>query len=163
MVEIVPIVNDKDKIIAYKNRDDILDEDIYRITALWITNSTNEILIAQRTLTKKINPGKWGPAVAGTVAKGETYKTTIVREALEELGLKNIKPKTGPKQRSNGTHKYFRQWYFLKLDINLKDLKLQKSEVQNVRWISRKDLLKDIKNNPKKYLRRMLSYVEEFA
>lgn len=53
------IVNDKDEVIGSRGREEILPDDIYRISCLWITNSKNQILLAQRNLNKKHNPGKW--------------------------------------------------------------------------------------------------------
>jgi isopentenyldiphosphate isomerase len=72
------IVNEKDKEIGLKERGTLKTEDIYRVTALWITNSKDEILLAKRALTKSNDPGKWGPAVAGTVDEGETYEENSI-------------------------------------------------------------------------------------
>ncbi|GAF94063.1 unnamed protein product, partial [marine sediment metagenome] len=77
------IVDDNDKIIGYKERDTLKREDIYRVSALWITNSHGEILLARRHHTKSHRPRKWGPAVAGTVDAGETYEDNIIKEAEE--------------------------------------------------------------------------------
>ncbi|MEI7562268.1 MAG: hypothetical protein WCJ39_00675 [bacterium] len=54
---LIPVVNEQDEIIGYKERSEIQKEDIYRVTALWITNNKGEILIAQRAFTKRNNPG----------------------------------------------------------------------------------------------------------
>ena len=162
-MSIIPVVNEKDRIIGYKDRKEIKTEDIYRVSALWITNSHDEVLIAQRSYTKKNDPGKWGPAVAGTVEKGETYIANIVKEAYEELGLKNIKPKKGPKYRVHGEHNHFGQWYFLNIDKNIKEFKIQAEEVENIKWIAKHILIKDMKNDPSAYLKSMPSYVEKFC
>ena len=90
MTEKIIIVDEDDNIIGSKERNSIVSGDIYRVSALLIENSKGEILLAQRALTKKHDPGKWGPPVAGTVEEGETYESNIVKEAEEELGLKNI-------------------------------------------------------------------------
>lgn len=58
MKPLIPIVNDNDKIIGYKPRDDRNTKDMYRVSALWITNSKGDILLAQRAFTKKHNPLK---------------------------------------------------------------------------------------------------------
>lgn len=46
------IVNENDEIIGHKKREEIRQEDIYRVSALWLTNSKNEILLARRGLNK---------------------------------------------------------------------------------------------------------------
>lgn len=83
------IVDENDTIIGHKNRDSMEDGDMYRVSALWIQNSKGDILLAQRSFDKRNDPGKWGPAVAGTVEEGETYESNIIKEAEEEIGLKN--------------------------------------------------------------------------
>jgi len=55
---LIPIVDEKDKIIGYKDRKEIQKEDIYRVSALWITNSKDEILLAQRAFSKSHDPGR---------------------------------------------------------------------------------------------------------
>lgn len=80
------VVDDNDNIIGYKSKAAIDKDDLrYRVSALWITNSKREILLARRSYTKRHDPGKWGPAAAGTVEKGESYKDNIKKEAKEEL------------------------------------------------------------------------------
>jgi len=155
MREIIPVVNDKDRIIGYKNRSDILPNDIYRVSALWITNSKGDILLAQRSLTKKNDPGMWGPAVAGTVSKGITYKKTITKEAHEEIGLDNIIPKKGPKIQMSNEHVYFVQWYFLKINKNINEFIIDREEVRTIKWFTRQELKKELKNNPKIFPKRI--------
>src|SRR3989344_8863957 len=97
----IVIVDENDKVVCEKDKEMVRGADIYRVSALWITNSRDEILLARRALTKSHHPRKWGPAVAGTVDEGETYEENIIKEAEEELGLKNIKPELGPKTKTD--------------------------------------------------------------
>jgi len=83
----IPIVKNNDEIIKYKKRSEILENDIYRVSSLWITNSSGEVLLAKRAKIKKNHPGVWGPAVSGTVEKDETYYENILKETNEEIGL----------------------------------------------------------------------------
>ena len=52
------VVDENDKIIGHKNRGTLKKEDIYRVSALWITNSRGEILLARRHHTKSHHPRK---------------------------------------------------------------------------------------------------------
>jgi hypothetical protein len=113
----IVIVNENDEIIAHKERGTLIQKDIYRVSALWVKNFKGDILLAQRKFTKSHDPGKWGPAVAGTVDEGETYEQNIIKEAEEEIGLKNIRPTLGPKIRMTGEYNYFDQWYTLNLSL----------------------------------------------
>ena len=88
----IPIVNEQDEVIEYKKREEATHEDIRRIIALYVFNEKGKTLIAKRHSTKIIDPNKWGPAVAGTVDEGYDYDSTVLKEAEEEIGLKDIKP-----------------------------------------------------------------------
>lgn len=80
------VVDKDDKIITYKKRGTLLSKDIYRVSALWITNKKGEVLLAKRAMDKKLYPGCWGPAVAGTVEKGETYKIIFTKKQRKSWG-----------------------------------------------------------------------------
>ncbi len=61
------IVDRDDGIIGSKLRGTLNYEDIYRVSALWLTDSlSGDILLAQRKWTKVNDPGKWSAAVSGT-------------------------------------------------------------------------------------------------
>lgn len=159
----ITIVNQADEIIGYKTRGTLSEADFYRVAALWLTNSRGEILIAKRHHLKATHPGKWGPAVAGTVEEGETYETNIIKEAEEEIGLKNIKPTLGPKITILGSQPHFTQWYTLVLDREISEFKLQTSEVAAVKWISPEDLRTELQENPAEYLPRLEQYRQLFS
>ena len=136
MSEYIIIVDDNDTVLGYKDRNEIdYGRDIYRVSSLWITNSQWDILLAQRAFTKKTTPWLRWPAVAWTNAQGETYETNIIKEAEEELWLKNIKiskiSKTFVRDR-----KFRRQQFTAVMDVSIKDLLLQESEVAQVKWFT---------------------------
>lgn len=156
------IVDEKDNVIGCKDRDVIEQDDIYRVSALWITNSEGDVLLARRALTKSHDPGKWGPAVAGTVEKGESYEDNIRKETEEEIGLRNITPQTGPKERVSGEHNYFVQWHLVKIDKPENEFIIDKNEVEEVEWFSKEELRQEIKANPDKFLENMKRWIEIF-
>lgn len=149
----IVIVNENDEIITYKERGTLVQSDIYRVSALWVKNSKGDILLAQRKFTKSHDPGKWGPAVAGTVDEGETYEQNIIKEAEEEIGLKNIQPIPGPKVRMTGEYNYFDQWYTLVVNKPAGDFVIQEDEVEQVKWFTRAELEKELREHPEKYLK----------
>ncbi len=153
MSEKIVVVDSENKVIGSKERSALdYDVDIYRSTGIWITNSKNEVLIAQRKFTKDKDPGKWGPAAAGTVDEGETYETNAYKELEEELGITGIKLSKGPEQYVGEPRKQFIQWYTGIADIKLTDLKLQEEEVEVAKWVHIDDLIKDIESNPGNYV-----------
>ena len=155
----VIIVDEKNNIIGHKDRDKITANDIYRVSSLWITNSNGDVLLAQRALNKSHDPGKWGPAVAGTLEEGETYESNLMKEAKEELGLINIKPILGPLNFVQRQHQYFRQRFFLTLNLPITTLKLQPSEVMAVRWFSKPELKEALKTHPEMFLSSIADYL----
>lgn len=159
----IAIVDEEDTLLGYKERGTETLEDIYRVSALWVTNSKKEILLAKRALTKVKNPGVWGPAVAGTVEEGEDYLINIVKEALEEIGLKNIVPSVAPKKRVKSKYNYFCQWYFLVVDKELNEFVIDEREVTEIRWFTEDDLRKEIESNPDNFLGSVPDCVDSFC
>lgn len=157
------IVNERDEVIDHKSIEKIKPEDIYRVAALWIKNSEGNILLAKRAKNKKHDPGKWGPAVAGTVEQDEKYEENIRKEAKEELNLNsNFKLKKGPLIRIHGKHNFFCKWFVHKADLKIEDLKINKEEVEEIKWFKFDDLLRKIDSEPDKFIESMRGHVEIF-
>ena len=156
------IVDEDDRIIGHKDREMLEKKDIYRVSALWITNSYGEILLARRHHTKSHHPRKWGPAVAGTVDEGETYEDNIIKEAEEELGLKNIKPTVGHKTKTNNEFHHFTQWFTLNIDKDINEFKIQEDKVEEIKWFSAEELRNQLQKHPEEFLPGMREYAELF-
>jgi len=153
-IESTAIVDDQDNIIGAKPRNDVTYADIYRVSSLWLTNSHGDVLVAQRSWKKSKNPGKWGPAVAGTVEEGETYEQNIYKEADEEIGLTRIKFSLGPKLfvDEDGQRRFFNQWFLGQVDWPLNRFTVRKTEVEAIAWITSDQLLTELKRNDEKYI-----------
>ncbi|KND47247.1 MAG: putative NTP pyrophosphohydrolase [Parcubacteria bacterium C7867-004] len=151
----IPVVDRDDTVIGLKERDDLTKGDISRVSALWITNSKGEYLLAQRALTKRHSPGKWGPAVAGTVEEGETYEINIIKETQEEIGITLSVQEllSGPKVlRKPGTGYYFVQWYFAVVDKDLSGFTYPENEVTGLRWVSDHELRTNLAGHGDEYI-----------
>ena len=159
----IQIVDSNDQFITCKTRDKVdFKKDIYRVSALWLTNSKGEILLARRKKTKDHDPGKWGPAVAGTVEEGETYKSNIYKEAEEELGLVDLKFSLGPKIRYYKFRNYFCQWFTLTLDRKIEEFTVCEEEVEGIAWVACDKLVEDIRKYPENYMSSMPKVIETF-
>ena len=144
----IPIVDDNDDIIEYRERDDKDTNGIYRVASLWVTDTDGRILLARRALNKIHSPGIWGPAVTGTVEGGETYEECIIRETEEEIGLKNIKPVIGIKKLRGTKWKFFSQRFLLTLPASFNNFKIQQDEVAEIKWFTEEELKKELRENP---------------
>lgn len=153
MIIEIPIVNKDDEIIGYKQRNDRNNDDIIRISGLWIENERGEVLIARRALHKTRDPGKWGPAVAGTIEKGETYMSNIIKEAYEEIGIHIPEDNLeyAGKFLEKTSHQYFAGIFYLQVSSNT-TFTLEPDEVAEVMWITWHDLEKKIHENPEDFL-----------
>lgn len=149
----IPIVNEMDEIIGSKERADLdYASDIFRSVGLWITNDSGDILLAQRSENARIDPNKWGESVGGTVEDIDSYEETVIREAQEELGLENITVALGPKQFINSEYKCFIQWFVANVNKSIDSFVIQQEEVQQIAWIPKSQLEKELQENPEKYV-----------
>lgn len=57
------------------------------VAVLWLVNENGELLLAQRALHKRQDPGVWGPSVTGKLEPGENAMQALLRETQEELSL----------------------------------------------------------------------------
>lgn len=160
----IQIVNANDELIGVKERSEIdFQNDIYRVSALWVTNSKGETLIAKRAAIKRNDPNKWGPAVAGTIDEGETYDENIYKEADEEIGLMGVEFTKIKKTRITYPRNYFCQWYSVTLDRDPNSFKLQDDEVAEVVWVDVEQMKQELQATPEKYVPAMQQIIEELA
>ncbi len=150
----VVIVNNKDQPIDLKSYGDLVYEDIYRVSALWLSDTkTGDYLMTQRKWTKHNDPGKWMAAASGTIEEGETYDVNIVHEIEEEIGLKNLDLTKGSKEFiDEGKHKFFVQWYFAEVDKDKVSIKIQEDEVEQYAWVPKQRLIEEIGADPDKFV-----------
>lgn len=149
----IPIVTEQDEIIGYQEREKTTRDDIRRISALYVFDQNNQILIAKRQSNKEIDPNKWGPAVSGTVDEGFDYDSTVKKEAEEEIGLKNIQPIFFKKMfYETDNARRFLSIYYVTINSLETELSLQKEEVAEIKWINFSDLEKWFKKNPEDFI-----------
>ncbi|MGV8168702.1 MAG: NUDIX hydrolase [Candidatus Nanoarchaeia archaeon] len=131
----------------------------HRATHIWLYNSNGDLLLQLRAKEKSLYPDMWDVSVGGHVSAGEEPITSGIRELKEELGLKarekdlvffGIRKVNHIYKKIN--NKEFLYVYLLKYDGDIKKLKLQKEEVQKIKFFSQEELKKDVKNNPHKFL-----------
>ena len=136
----IPIVDENDNLLYYKEESERdFRKEVTRSSALWIINEKEEILIAKRSKNKFHFPNIWGPSAAGSHEEGETYESNIIKEAKEEIGINLDKFVAGPKRRESDNHEFFNQYFFTQVPSDTKFI-LQESEVDEVKWVSLKEL-----------------------
>ena len=110
---------------------------------IWIKNSKNEILVQKRAACKKNHPNLYDMPSAGHVSAGESMIDGAIRETEEELGIKTKKEDYIFIQEYICDHTWeIASIYLLKINIDIKEFKLQKEEVSEVKWLNYEDFKK---------------------
>lgn len=123
-------------------RTGVVPKDRYRVVVhIIVFNSKGEMLIQQRVSTKRVHPNKWDFSVGGCVIAGETSWQGAERELSEEIGLKYDFSKTIPNFTIN-FETGFDDFYVIHCDKQAEDFVLQESEVKQVKWANKDEVLK---------------------
>ena len=114
-----------------------------------LENTDGLFLIQQRSDTKATRPGQWD-ITAGAVDCGEVSLDGALREAKEEVGL------TLPREKMQFLFRDKRR------SFSLQDCTMQESEVQDLRLVTRKellDLLEQMSHRSPNYKRRLTEFL----
>ena len=111
---------------------------------VWLYTKQGEILLAQRAASKSIYPLLWDVSVAGHVDASETIEHAAIREVKEEIGLdliENNLHKIGVSEcfqsYPNGiVDNEFHHTFISELNVEIKDLSLDKNEVEDVKLVN---------------------------
>ena len=89
--ECLTIYNKSNQPIGTVDREDAIKKGLLvEGVQLWVINpDNNQVLMQRRSKNKKNNPGKIDVSVSGHVKTNETTIQAILREASEEIGLKD--------------------------------------------------------------------------
>lgn len=105
------------------------------VAVIFIENSKGEFLIQK---TSKEKGGQYS-STGGHVAAGETPLESIKREVKEEIGI-NIDNENIIELGYLSYDMPLRYMFYLKKDIDINAVKLQKEEVDNVKYMSVKEI-----------------------
>jgi isopentenyl-diphosphate Delta-isomerase len=126
----------------------------------WVVNARGELLLQQRSHTKKTDPGLWDVSVCGHIASGDDAIAAAIREAQEELGLTierdqfehlflYVHHNEHPLADGSVRHeRLITPCYIVRAEVNVAALILEPTEVAAVRWINLTELDRAASNPP---------------
>ena len=114
----------------------------YITVAIFIQNESGKFLIQKRVMKKD---GKWA-TTGGHPVSGESSKQGIITEIKEELGI-NVESKNIQLFKTIKTEDDFVDLYYLKENVNIKNVIVQQEEVEKVKWASIEEIKDMIQNN----------------
>lgn len=109
------------------------------MVVIFIQNNKNEFLIQKRTIDKG---GLWA-TTGGHPKSGESSIEGIITEVREELGILINNPILF--KQASGKNS-FCDLYYLKANINIENIKIQKEEVSDIKW-AKADEIKNLYQN----------------
>lgn len=143
--EKVIVVDKQNNVMGSKWRDELTDDDCWRMVSIWVENSKEQVLLQQRSLDKKLSPGAWTVAAEGTVGVGEDLLSAAKRELEEEVGISNVKLapiKLTLVRMEFGWRQM--QTYRTVCDLPSEELKIQTDEVAQIEWIDKQQFIDEV-------------------
>ena len=104
------------------------------VVHVWIINSMNRVLIQRRSPRLRLMPNVWA-ATGGSAIAGENALQAVQRELREELGLDLDPSEFELMGRLHRRNSLCDVW-FVRKDAAVPDLKFQKEEVADARWVT---------------------------
>ncbi len=126
---------------THRRGDKLPTGEYHIVVHICILNSKNELLIQRRQPFKHGWPNMWDLSASGSVLAGETSSEAAEREAYEELGIKLDLIGSRPYFTVNFVNG-FGDFFIVRQDIELSELKLQPEEVREAKWVSKEEVLK---------------------
>lgn len=107
-------------------------------------------LVHLRSKEKDLCPNMWDTRFGGHLKSGQDIQQTLISELEEEIGLKadinSFIPGEINKQEEFPNNEFTYVYYYQGLE-DISSLKFIDNEVQEIKWLSAQDIIKEIKNN----------------
>ncbi len=145
--ELVDVIDDADRVVMQATRREVRLRNLrHRSVYVLLFNSTGQLFVHRRTLTKDIFPGHWDVAVGGVLSAGETYDDGARRELREEVGIDGASlRRLFPIRYEDAQNRVTGVVYSCTCDG---PLRLQVSEITEGRWMDLDVLIERTQRDP---------------
>ena len=146
-----------------KKHDKLLPGEYVLHAIIFLKLNNGNYVMQQRSLNAKYYPGKWD-VTGGAVISGETSYQAAIREVYEELGIKidncNI-TLIGKEifERENDTGEII-DIYGCIINISEKEFKMNNYEVNDLKFVSYEEFIKNVLYNKSEYFKQLLEQFE---
>ncbi len=127
------------KLVERGRRYKLGDDEYTMVIHAFIYHRDHGFLVQKRAATKRVLPGAWCMTM-GVVQAGEDSESGMRREVREELGLEIAEGQLRNCVRTYNGHKIV-DIYLIYTDAEIEDMTLQEEEVEQVCWMSGRELL----------------------
>lgn len=131
--------NEKRKKLGYdliRDVSEFKEGEYHIVEEVWIINLKGEILLTQRSKSKKAYPEKW-EGTSGSILKGESSLKGALREVKEEIGINlNAKDLIHYDNEISKKHHAIVDKWIVRKDIDLSSLKFEDKEVQDAKYVT---------------------------
>ena len=131
----------------------------HRAIAVAVINEQNQIFVQQRSFKKEKNTGMWDISVAGHISSGQDALSAASREINEEISV-NLGFNVDIKEfrymfsyrkeeilKENYIERQFYDFFILRKNgLRTEDIKVQESEVEQIKFVSVSELNEMIEN-----------------
>lgn len=164
MDEKIQIVNQDDQPLGYATREEAWAKKLrHRFVRIIIVNKDGDVLLQKRSSLKKKYPNRWTDAATGHVDYGETYEIAARRELDEEIGVKTpldfLSKFYIEDDSDNKTTRAFHGVFRGRIP-NDTELKVEPSEVSEVKWFKPEELKRMVATNPEEFTPGLIEVVK---
>jgi isopentenyldiphosphate isomerase len=157
--ELFEVIDESGKVVGTEKRSVVHEKGfLHKSVDVFVLDEGGQIFIQQRSFDKDVGPGLWDLSAAEHLKPGESFEEAAARGVREELGVKAI----GLKKIGEADFHFKRG----KIIDNEKKvifrcsfrgkIRLQKEEIEQGKWVSKKELLQEMQEKPEKFTEWLL-------
>jgi len=150
MEETFDVVDRSDTVIGQASREEVhRDGLLHRSAHLLVFDGSGRVLLQKRSMAKDRFPGRWDSSVSGHVDSGEGYDQCIVREAMEEIG---IRLKATPERlfKIDACDETDQEFTWVYRTVSEGPFTPNDKEISKIAWLTRNDVSRLMEANPER-------------